>query len=178
MFERFSKDARRVVVIAQEEARELRSEQIEPGHILLALASNDLVVAAAFADLGCPIADLRRRVARDSGPVLDADALASLGIDIDQVRASVESHFGQGALDQPPKRWRGGHIPFAKAAKKSLECALREAIWHGHKEILGWHLLLGVIRAEPSTVDGLSGADGAHELLRTAAMRELSAHAA
>jgi ATP-dependent Clp protease ATP-binding subunit ClpA len=37
MFERFTEEARWVVVHAQEEARDLRSERIEPVHLLLAL---------------------------------------------------------------------------------------------------------------------------------------------
>lgn len=177
MFERFSKDARQVVVLAQDEARQLRSEQVEVGHILVALAKNDQV-AAVFVDAGCQVPNLRRRVARESGRVLDAEALASLGIDIEQVRASVESHFGQGALDQPPKPWRGGHIAFHKDAKKSLECSLREAVRLRHKEIFVWHVLLGVLRADPFTVDRLIGADGVHERLRATAVRKLSERAA
>jgi ATP-dependent Clp protease ATP-binding subunit ClpA len=177
MFERFSREARSAVVLAQEEARDLRSERIEAGHLLLALAS-DKEVSAAFADLGCDVADLRRRVTQDSGPELDTEALASLGIDIDRVRTSVESHFGHGALDRPARRWRGGHIPFHRSAKKSLECALREAVWLGSKDINVWHVLLGVLRAEPSTVDDLIGADRAHEQLRQITLRRLSEHAA
>ena len=177
MFEQFSRQARSAVVLAQEEARDLRSERIEVGHLLLALAS-DNGVSAAFADLGCDAAGLRRRVARDSGPELDTEALASLGFDIDRVRASVELHFGEGALDRPARRWRGGHIPFHRSAKKSLECALREAVWLGSKDIDVWHVLLGVLRAEPSTVDDLIGADRAHEQLRQTALRKLSERAA
>lgn len=177
MFERFSRQARSAVVLAQEEARDLHSERIKAGHLLLALAS-DKEVAAAFADVGCEVANLRGRVARDSDQEFDTEALASLGIDIDRVRASVELHFGEGALDRPARRWRGGHIPFHRSAKKSLECSLREAVWWGSKDIDVWHMLLGVIRAEPSTVDDLIGADRAHERLRQTALRKLSERAA
>jgi hypothetical protein len=62
------------------------------------------------------------------------------------------------------------HIPLSKDAKRSLECALAEAIWLGDKEILPWHLLLGIIGIEPSTVDKLVGKDGLHDSLRAAAL--------
>ena len=41
MFERFTDEARRAVVVAQEEARELRAERIEPVHLLTAMLNQD-----------------------------------------------------------------------------------------------------------------------------------------
>jgi len=45
---------------------------------------------------------LRAETARDGGPerVLDAEALASIGIDLDEVRRRVEEAFGPGALER------------------------------------------------------------------------------
>ena len=80
------------------------------------------------------------RAARSSGssgrgePDLDADALATLGIDLDAVRERVERTFGAGALSR--RRGRrgvvpGGALPFTPRAKKVLELSLREAIAMG-----------------------------------------------
>ena len=43
------------------------------------------------------------------------------------------------------RRW-GGHIPFAKESKKTLELALREAIALGHNYIGTEHMLLAMLR--------------------------------
>ena len=74
---------------------------------------------------------------------------AALGIDLDEVRRRVEEAFGPGALDRvrrPRGRRWGGHIPFAKESKKTLELALREAIALGHNYIGTEHMLLAMLR--------------------------------
>jgi ATP-dependent Clp protease ATP-binding subunit ClpC len=70
MFERFTDRARRVVVLAQEEARMLNHNYIGTEHILLGLIHEDEGVAAK--------------------------ALKSLGIALDEVRHQVEEIIGQG----------------------------------------------------------------------------------
>ncbi|MEY3691388.1 MAG: hypothetical protein RJB57_1044, partial [Actinomycetota bacterium] len=70
MFERFTDRARRVVVLAQEEARKLNHSYIGTEHILLGLISEGEGVAAK--------------------------ALDSLSISLDAVRAQVEEIIGQG----------------------------------------------------------------------------------
>src|SRR6516225_2083638 len=74
MFERFTDRARRVVVLAQEEARMLNHNYIGTEHILLGLIHEGEGVAAK--------------------------ALESLGISLDAVRQQVEEIIGQG--QQPP----------------------------------------------------------------------------
>jgi ATP-dependent Clp protease ATP-binding subunit ClpA len=90
---------------------------------------------------------------RPNGPA-DADALATLGIDLDEVRRSVEETFGPGALDRTRAgrrgRWFAGHVPFDRSAKKVLELALREAIRMEHGHIGCEHVLLGLLHAEGS----------------------------
>jgi hypothetical protein len=55
---------------------------------------------------------LRDDWSRDSGRsarperVLDAEALASIGIDLDEVRRCVDEAFGEGALDRTRARRR------------------------------------------------------------------------
>jgi ATP-dependent Clp protease ATP-binding subunit ClpA len=70
MFERFTDEARRVVVLAQEEARMLNHNYIGTEHILLGLI--------------------------DEGEGVAAKALESLGIRLDAVRQQVEEIIGQG----------------------------------------------------------------------------------
>ncbi|MBM6403058.1 hypothetical protein JQN72_02200 [Phycicoccus sp. CSK15P-2] len=85
----------------------------------------------------------------------DAEALRSLGIDLDSVRDAVESSFGTGALDASspsgddgPRRTGlfAGHRPVAASTKKALELALREALRQGVREIRAEHVALGLLR--------------------------------
>ncbi len=72
MFERFTDQARRVVVLAQEEARRLNHNYIGTEHILLGLLSEGEGVAAK--------------------------ALESLGISLEAVRVQVQETIGQGQV--------------------------------------------------------------------------------
>jgi ATP-dependent Clp protease ATP-binding subunit ClpA len=81
-------------------------------------------------------------------PDLDADALATIGIDLDAIRARIEDAFGPGALSR--RRCRRGvmapGMPFTPHAKKALELALREAVALGDRHIGSEHVLLGLVR--------------------------------
>lgn len=124
MFERFTQEAREVVVAAQEEARALRAEEIGPVHLLLGIAAGAGRGGDALRAAGIDHDRLRAAVAGgDDG--LDAEALAAFGVDLGQVRAAAEAAFGPGALDPPAA---SGHLRFAGASKKSLEEALRHVL--------------------------------------------------
>jgi ATP-dependent Clp protease ATP-binding subunit ClpC len=97
MFERFTDRARRVVVLAQQEARMLDHNYIGTEHILLGLIRE--------------------------GDGVAAKALTALGISLDAMRRAVEDIIGRGAQPLP----ESGHIPFTPRAKKVLEFSLREA---------------------------------------------------
>jgi len=75
MFERFTDQARRVVVLAQEEARMLSHNYIGTEHILLALVHEGMGVAA--------------------------QALESLGVAEEEARQQVEEVVGRGQQDPP-----------------------------------------------------------------------------
>jgi ATP-dependent Clp protease ATP-binding subunit ClpA len=153
MFERFTTQAREAVVQAREQAHLLGHGYVGCEHLLLALSGGHGTAAAdALAAFGIDTATLRARVIEVADPGdtgLDADALASLGIDLDAVRRITEASFGRGALDRSThQRGRtpcGGRLPFTREAKKSLELALRAAVRSGDREISAGHLLLGVI---------------------------------
>ena len=110
MFERFTKRARTVVVHAQEIARERRSPTIGSEHLLLGLfAVPDGLAATILARLQVDRADVEADLVR--GAPFDAEGLATLGIDLDEVRRQAEETFGPGALDRTRAargRWRGG----------------------------------------------------------------------
>jgi Clp amino terminal domain, pathogenicity island component len=124
MFERFTAYARRAVVTAQEEARELNHNYIGTEHILLAL------------------------LRRPDGLPNQEDGIASaileeFGMSREGVREEVIAKVGIGK-----GKAKTGHIPFTPRAKKVLELALREALQLHHNYIGTEHLLLGLIRED------------------------------
>jgi hypothetical protein len=76
MFERFTDRARRVLVVAQEEARGLNHSFIRPEHILLGLLPGEGVAATALRQLGVSPEEVRDRVAQ-AVPPAETDASAS-----------------------------------------------------------------------------------------------------
>jgi ATP-dependent Clp protease ATP-binding subunit ClpC len=130
MFERFTDQARRTVVLAQEECLRLGHTLIDPEHLLLALLMQDDAMATRL--------------------------LIDFGVDVGAMRRDVEHAMGPGS--QPPLRT--GHIPFNPLAKRVLELSLREAITLGHWHIGSQHLLLALIRAEGSAAGSALQAAG------------------
>jgi ATP-dependent Clp protease ATP-binding subunit ClpA len=142
MFERFTKGAREAVERAQDEARAIGSGKIDTGEMLLGVAGGHGPGARVLADHGASYEALRDRVATGA---LDGEALAAIGVDLDEIRRRAEENFGPGALERH-RRPRGSHVPFSPQGKKALELALREAIAAGDKEIDDGHVLLGLLR--------------------------------
>ncbi len=185
MFESFSKAARTAIVVAQEEARELRSPQIDVEHVLLGvISSKDTDLRKILTDNGITAEAIRNRLTDTAatGPLGsdDAAALKSIGIDLEAVRDSVQATFGEDVFEEPLPAEKGrsrfrlggplsfGHIPFSKDAKKTLELSLREAISRGDDSIRAGHVLLGILRApNPVTRELLGGSEGLDQL-RTA----------
>lgn len=161
MFERFTKDARHAIVFAQEEARMLNHDEIGVEHILIGvLATEEAGLAELLATVGLSVDEARSVVAKrhkdDVLGVADAEALRSIGIDLDAVRESLDATFGQDALDRAReddrRDWFGrprnfGHIPFTGDAKKAVELSLREALARKDDHIGTEHVLLGILRA-------------------------------
>ena len=154
MFERFTKKARDVVTGAQAVAVRQGADVIASEHLLAAMHeipdNLGLMVLAAFSVRREDVdAELDR--IREGGPnPSDAEALATLGIVLDEVRRQIEEAFGPGALDRTrASRDRGrrfdGHVPFGKDAKKVLGLALREAVALKHNFIGCEHILLGML---------------------------------
>lgn len=149
MFERFTRDARQTVVQAQAEATALHHPRIGTEHLLLGLVGQEgTPTSAVLARHGLTRETVLESVAALVGD-LDAEALTSLGIDLDAVRERVEATFGPGALDDPARRsgsTTAGRIPFDSRAKKVLELSLREALALKHRHIADGHIALGLLR--------------------------------
>jgi len=152
MFERFTEEARWVVVHAQEEARALRAARIDPVHLLLALTRDPGPGGTTLRNAGVDADRLRAALQRSSG--LDADALATMGIDLDRVRAVAEAAFGAGALDRHAPA-PSGHLPFARDSKKALEESLRATVRRKERRIDSGHVLAGVLAVDDATVTRL-----------------------
>jgi ATP-dependent Clp protease ATP-binding subunit ClpA len=174
MFEGFSTAARRAVVLARGEALRAGSNTIGCEHLLLGLLGERQGAAGqALTAAGLDLADLRARVAGgpagtagpETGGELDAEALASLGIDLDTVRRAAEAAFGRGALDlatPAPRTARGpGGRRMTAAAKRSLVLALHSAVSRRQRQITTGHLLIGIIDQRDNAALRLLAAAGA-----------------
>lgn len=112
MFERFSNDARQVVVVSQREARELSASYIGTEHLLLGLLTDaDDVAASALRRAGLTREGVRESIRAEMSRIggvdasgcdedEDARALAAIGIDLPTVRARLEDTFGPGAWER------------------------------------------------------------------------------
>ena len=190
MFERFTRDARTVVVSTQELCRSLGADEVRPVHLLLALTEDDSGARDVLAAHGLTPDTVAEALgaprATPSAPLGDDDAAAlrSLGIDLDAIRAAVDKQFGEGALegagssagatglddetdveegeaDLPRGRFGvGGHVRFGRGAKKVLELSLREAIRQHSREIRSEHIALAVLRTDDEAVRMLLGTLG------------------
>jgi ATP-dependent Clp protease ATP-binding subunit ClpA len=163
MFERFTDTARKVVILAKTEAAEQGDDQIRPEHMLYGLAAADGLAARALAGLGVDAAAVEREIARsgpggspgplgpEGTPAGDAEALAAIGIDLDEIKRRIEENFGPGALERVPLTSRGplnwtGRVPMTDQSKLSLALAVKEARAMRHNYIGSEHLLLGLLR--------------------------------
>jgi ATP-dependent Clp protease ATP-binding subunit ClpC len=146
VFERFSERARLVIVHGQEEARALKHNYIGTEHLLLGLLREQEGLAARV--------------------------LASLGVELEGVRARVAEIVGRG------DEVTGGEMPFTPRAKKVLELSLREAKSMNHPYIRTEHILLGLVAEGEGVANRImDGAGATGERLRAEVERQLSARA-
>ncbi|MEE8601383.1 Clp protease N-terminal domain-containing protein [Euzebya tangerina] len=142
MFERFTEDAREVVVEAQRIGRERGERAIDEEHLLLALLVIGQPLGGALLTTGgLTAAAVRERMDRS-----DEQLLATLGVDVEVVRARMVRTFGEAAVRRLGRHRRGGHIPFTSAAKTLLERSLREALARKDRHIGPEHIVLAMFR--------------------------------
>jgi ATP-dependent Clp protease ATP-binding subunit ClpA len=165
MFERFTVGARTAVMEAVEHAERLGHDWIGGEHLLLAVATSDEPMGEVLRTNGITKERIEQILLGSPGAnPLDREALASVGIDVDEVRAAVEQAFGPGALNQQPTRGnrkRSRLKPsFTPQAKSCLTAALREAQATHSNELTGEHLALALISTDHSAIPGILKAAG------------------
>lgn len=116
MFERFTDRARRVVVLAQEEARLFNHDHIGTEHLLLGLLHDP-----------------------DGVPGM---ALSSEGITLKAVRGQLHQVVGR---RRRRRARRQKHLPFSARAKRALESASQQASQARRPVVDPEHLLLGLL---------------------------------
>ena len=141
--------AERHLTAGASEARRLGCNFVGTEHVLLALVHDE----------GSPVVPLLARLDVDPGAVqralapwlgaapeaakIDPAALATLGIDFDAVRASLEQTFGPGALE----RTRASCLGIAPRLKLALAHALDVA---GNRPLSDVHVLVGMLSVPDS----------------------------
>ena len=184
MFERFDGTARGAVVRAKTEAIRTGQAEIGTEQLLVGLASGPGPAGRALEAAGAGVAVLRKLIPAGGGPgrlePLDAEALASIGIDLDTVSRATDAAFGPGSLTRTRskrrvRRRRGSSPRMAEPAKAALSLALHAALRLGHNHISSGHLLLGVLDQPASpAVSALRAAGVDIPALRAQVTRELA----
>ena len=116
MFERFTAAARQTVIDAQAEARSLRHSRVGTEHLLLALLrQGDGIAGRVLADAAVTREGVLAHLELVGCAVSTEDALATLGIDFDEVVRRVDEAFGPGALERTRagRHLGGGYVPFS-----------------------------------------------------------------
>jgi ATP-dependent Clp protease ATP-binding subunit ClpA len=121
MYERFTDRSRKVMKLANEEARRFNHEYVGTEHMLLGLVKEGSGVAA--------------------------NVLKNLDVDLRKVRREVE-RVVQTAV--AADAWEAQKLPFTPRAKEAIEVAMKEARGLHHNYIGTEHLLLGLIGARES----------------------------
>ncbi|MGE5528551.1 MAG: ATP-dependent Clp protease ATP-binding subunit [Patescibacteria group bacterium] len=114
MYERFTERARKVLFLSQQEAKRLGHNYVGTEHLLLGLVAEGEGVAA--------------------------EALKTLGINLQKVRTEVEKIIGTGEAPYL------GEVTLTPRAKRVLELALDEGRQLGHNYVGTEHIILGLIR--------------------------------
>ncbi len=128
MFERFTREAKGTVLRALDIAQRSGAEQVEPEHLLLALAGGHADAASqAIENAGIDVDSIERAIEQDL-----VAALETVG-----VPASV--------VASTPALPRADRPGFAVATKEALERAMREAVDRGDRRLCREHVLLGLL---------------------------------
>ncbi len=117
-FERFTDRARSVIVLAQSESNEWGHNYLGCEHLLIGLLREPEGVGGR--------------------------ALSSVGLTLDNVRATLEQVLGR----PPLQTGMTVHAPFTSRAKHALELSVIDALDLGHNYIGTEHVLLGILRQE------------------------------
>jgi ATP-dependent Clp protease ATP-binding subunit ClpA len=141
LFESLTGDARAVVQVAKESARQLGHNYVGTGHLLLALVGTDEPAGAVLRERGVTPELVKEQIVRRVGlgagaglfAGLDEKALAAIGIDLDAVQATIQASFSDAALYRAAqsvyaqqrrrsRSWRGWRV-WGPARRRSVEPA-------------------------------------------------------
>ena len=176
MFEKFTDPAKRVLVLAQDEAMAQGHDYIGTEHVLLGLADTPGTIAGSvLRDHGVTVQALRAEIAdvlvasgvQPVGAQGATEALAAIGIDVEEIRRRADETFGPGKFHFP-------RPPFTPRAKKALEHTIRQMA-ELHSDTIGpEHLLLGILaEAERPEADRDGGSGAAVEGVGVKVLRNL-----
>jgi hypothetical protein len=139
MFERFSQEARQIVITALAEAEARGDSRVGTEHFLVAVAGVDFPFDRTL--LG-PL-DIGSVGIRDQLDRIDSDSLASVGVDPELLEPALR------ALGRPGTPNSRRHLPFTHGAKAILVGSLRETINRGGRRIGTEHVLLALLAVPP-----------------------------
>jgi ATP-dependent Clp protease ATP-binding subunit ClpA len=154
VFERFDKPTVRVVHSAVAEAQGANAAKIGEEHLVYGLFRDADGPARRLTGRTVGLDDIRaafQRAHRHGGLAGgDIDTLRDLGIDVEELVASVERQLGDNALAPIPVLPRTGwfnsrHLPLSSGAREVIAGALREAKDRGDRRIGDHHLLLSLL---------------------------------
>jgi len=189
----FAEDANAIVVRAYEHATRLGHPCLGGEHLLLALAASQ-PAGGVLREHGVPAERVEAEIIRQSGSGLfadlDRDALATVGVDIDAVRATTEASFGQEALTRAARavyrkpRWfdprraafvgrDGAFLPLGPGTGQALQRARHEAqARHTAQPADAGDLALGILAVSEGLVPTILSALGASGPALSAAILE------
>jgi ATP-dependent Clp protease ATP-binding subunit ClpA len=153
VFELFTRLAKRAIVVSQDEAMALGHDFIGTEHLLLGMAGvPESTAGSVLREHGVAPMPARTETVRllvgmgISGTARQdaADALATIGIDLDEIRRRADESFGPGQFLYP-------RPPYTRRAKTVLEQSVRESRDRGDENVGTEHMLLAMI-AEGSGV--------------------------
>lgn len=178
MFGRFTAQAKNAIRLARSQALAEHVSQISCEHLLIGLADERSGLAAsALGEAGLDPARLGKLVPqRDHAESFDADALALVGIDLDQVRRAAEAAFGPGALDHPPRRAVSAkaRVRMADESRQALDLALRTVRDTHSPAVSAGHILVGIIdQGDNTALRLIAAADIDPAALRAYVMRRM-----
>ena len=182
MTRNFTEDANAIVVQAYEHAVRLGHPYLGGEHLLLALAASE-PAGDVLREHGVTPERAEAEIVRLSGGGLfgdlDRDALATVGVDIDAVRATTEAAFGRETLTRAARavhrkpRWfdprpaafvgrDGAFLPLGPGAGQALQGARREAqARHAAQPAGVGDLALGILAVSEGLVPPILSALGA-----------------
>lgn len=199
MTEHMTADARALAEQAYEHAIRLGHPYLGGEHFLLALAAagqptgDGRLAGIVLREHGVTPGRVEAEIERLAGGGLfgdlDRGALATVGVDVDAVRATAEASFGQQALAQaartahrkparfdPRPRSGGGRpgafLPHGPGVEQALFAAVREAgPWHTPQPATAEHLALGILAVSEGLVPPILSAIGTSGPALSAAIR-------